>query len=900
MTEANRSHDDVLENLVRQHQLEAVWLAYALTRQANQAPELAQACLPAPGMEFRLRWFSALRVAAGPHSGDADDGEDPHWLTDPSGQESVRDREMRGLIWEALGGLSSANRAVIALRLLLGLTNSEASQVLGCPTEVGVQRYRNAKRQLAESLARASEDAGEGEYHGLFEEETINRALRTQASLALPPGRNYIDASGPIAQVVSDVQPRFSLSRSVVVRLSAVAAALCFIGLAIAGVSWFGRPPEVAPTLAPTARAAVDSQTDECGIGFEKGALSRIGRGAIQQVMWSPGGDSLVARSTAGLFVYDAATLRLKTCRPGNDEIIGWSPKGDVVALYNPVRQAFTLQAIGDLSAPPAATLSLPARDYVAASYDFTRDRVAVIDTKLQLQLFDAKQAAPIAQPAFTGTPLDVRFSPDGNWLVIQESARRISILDLQTGSAPRIISTTSSVSGQWVFSGDSTKLILSDQGGGLSIDIRSGAMITGLRDGQGFSRPLWANADGSVIGLLSFTSTREDSAFVLYDVGTRKATSRLALSGGRTTSLAGALTADGKRLAIIGTDGFSVWDVERRALVNAVAGFATTAQISARAIAYSPDGQQLAVARSGGTIALLDVASGRLLRQIATTLRQPVQLQWSPDGRRLVAEDSGFAGRGDAQTDVISGLYVYDLQDQGRNTQYFPGGSQARFSDQGGILYYRPREGNEVRYYTFDTGTHTSFFVPQSSGDLTAFDTWTLSPDQSHIAFVRSPRLEVWERPQRRQLAVMADALTLVSRRTGTTTLRISMSPDNKSVLVASPQDGVKVINWSPPSVRYVVALPGAPSAGTTNNPQTPTVVAAFSPDGRLVASLTPIAGALGSTLAIHENATGVNLLSRDFAVYANGLAFSPDGTRLAYLTSDDVVGIINLTTLP
>src|SRR5439155_12845531 len=56
--------------------------------------------------------------------------------------------------------------------------------------------------------------------------------------------------------------------------------------------------------------------------------------------------------------------------------------------------------------------------------------------------------------------------------------------------------------------------------------------------------------------------------------------------------------------------------------------------------LAFSPDGRLLAAAAAGGTLVLLDAATGREQRKIETPQRV-LSFAFSPDGRALAAENA-------------------------------------------------------------------------------------------------------------------------------------------------------------------------------------------------------------------------------------------------------------------
>jgi len=892
-----------LDALIHQHQIEAVRLAYLITRQADKAPEIAQATLPLPSSEFRLHWLRGVRLNAARTTGGRPESDDPVWLTDATGKETVIQREMRGLIWDSLGGLSPDGRAVICLRFVSGLKNEALAYALGCSSAEAVRRFRKAKRELAESLSRADDDTRDIEFQGLFEEDTIGLALATQAALAIPPGRDYVGADeAAVSRLEDEIRPAFRLTRGLVARLIAVGVAVVAIGAAVAGITWFGRPPEVVPTPTPTPRPVTETTGDECSVGFSNGQLSRIGRGAISRAQWTPDGRSIWIRSTSGLYAYDATTLRLQLCHSTFDTFARLGPDAATIATAGGGSNGLMLRDAATYQPRTLLLASLQATQTQSIDYHFGVNRIAIATTDNTIEIRDGNTGA-LLRPAVSlvGRATDLRFSPDGNWVTAVAFGRGLEFIDARKDTASRSFRNPSGFVAEAVFSADSQRAFVSDLNGVQALDLATGGVITTVRESSGFARPIWASADGATVLLVTSASTRDEATLALMDVSSGRALRKLTLSASRFGSQSIVASPDGKRAIVILNDGFSVWDLEQGALINAAAGYAQSSSSAARALAFSPDGRLLAAPRLGGALALYDTSTGRLARQLPTSLRQPVDVAFSTDGARLAVSDAVAQTRNASANDGTSGLNVVDLNADGAISHFFPGAAQPRFSSGGSYLFYRPRDGSEIRYYSFENKVNTGYFRPSKAGETPTFESFAVSPDYGRILIARGDGLEVWDVARSERLSKWSGALVRQFRR-DPNTLQIALSPDNQLAAAASAQDGIKVWDAASGNLKYSVTPGSETVSGPQGGAQAQTYRIAFSGDGKWLAALYPsptTSGAAGSTLTIHEARSGRVVFRVDPPTFAVGIAITTDGRRLAYLSADDVARFVDLEAL-
>jgi WD40 repeat protein len=99
------------------------------------------------------------------------------------------------------------------------------------------------------------------------------------------------------------------------------------------------------------------------------------------------------------------------------------------------------------------------------------------------------------------------------------------------------------------------------------------------------------------------------------------------------------ALTPDGRRAVVNGTSGWAVVDLDRGRLAARPTAAAPLEPIEiARSAAVSPDGRLAALGRAGGLLVLVDVRSGRAVRETTLPDGDPaVSVAWAGDGDVLL-----------------------------------------------------------------------------------------------------------------------------------------------------------------------------------------------------------------------------------------------------------------------
>ncbi|MEX0716028.1 MAG: WD40 repeat domain-containing protein [Planctomycetaceae bacterium] len=272
------------------------------------------------------------------------------------------------------------------------------------------------------------------------------------------------------------------------------------------------------------------------------------------------------------------------------------------------------------------------------------------------------------------------------------------------------------------------------------------------------------------------------------------------------------------------------------------------------RTLAFSIDGRQVAVCgepedpSEPRRVIVFDARDGKSLLELETHAALVVSLEFSPDGKRLLA----------AAADHPQGVRVWEVP-SGRLLRSLPGGhGDARFVEGGARVAIAEPLGaiDAVRVYDVATGNEVGRFPTEVSYRR------SIGRDGTALLGVRSLQartVEVFDLPNNRKAAKLPGSRETPAGPT--------MSPDGRTVAAI---DGDDIIVWELTTEAIVHRLWG--HSGRV-------LRLAFSPDGQRLAS-----GSADRTARVWELATGREL--HRFEAHrsiVSAVEFSGDGRRLA-----------------
>jgi WD40 repeat protein len=311
-------------------------------------------------------------------------------------------------------------------------------------------------------------------------------------------------------------------------------------------------------------------------------------------------------------------------------------------------------------------------------------------------------------------------------------------------------------------------------------------------------------------------------------------------------------------------------------------------------AVAVSADGQTLATASDDRTVRLWRISDGALLATLAAAGRELLSVALSPDGARVAA------GAGDG------GVFLWNRATGGQIAVAYDHVDQVRgmaFAASSARLYTASKDGSARAYAAADLAP---LATPMQGG--TWMNALAVSPDGAHVAIGdANGSLSIWrasdaslERRIQAQYAVTnlsyASDGTRIFASIGGTSVYVFPVNGSASTLLLSPIGDTSRVAASPAGGALFVATDWAlilanetGQALRSDVQQGPLVRdVGFSPDGNRLA----IGGDFG--LVVRAVPAGTIVEAPDWSQFAqtyNGVAFSPDATRLATAEQSGVV---------
>ena len=325
---------------------------------------------------------------------------------------------------------------------------------------------------------------------------------------------------------------------------------------------------------------------------------------------------------------------------------------------------------------------------------------------------------------------------------------------------------------------------------------------------------------NGQLIAYATESTTKTDTWLInAWNMATGKVVTTITSTGADISALA--FSPNGQQLAAGDlSGGVRLWDVTLSppALVGGFTGHREPVEH----IAFSPNGDTLASSSDDGTIDLWNTR-GTLLGGLANP---SIAVAFSPDGRTLALSTAAPSGR-------VIALYAMPAR---RLIRYLPVPQIAAiaFSPDGRTLAAAPRTSSAgpVGLWNVatgkETGTFSTGFADAANGESSTINSIAFSPAGSLLAVsaTRSTTIEVWNTTTLTRVATMSDTQqSPFPPSLGDGVFNLAFSPNGK-LLVATGIDGV-IRTYSVPGFAAVAEFQGVGSFDPV----------AFSPNGHLIA---------------------------------------------------------------
>ncbi len=603
------------------------------------------------------------------------------------------------------------------------------------------------------------------------------------------------------------------------------------------------------PTLIPSPMAiSASAITVENAAQLKE--LMHLGTGPIRKVALSADGKSLAVASSSGVYLYDIETLReyrLEADAPIYD--VAFDPSGLMLAAAS-----YTSIQLWDIATGQLMSTLNSHNSVFSVAFDHEGRRLAC-GGEHSVQIWDVHSGQLLHElNAATEKVLTVAFSPDGGQLVSGGSFDSSISLQLWNPNTGELIydldrlqlhyQTTFSPDGSLIASAGSSGPQFWETSTGTPLDtphptvgFPPGITLHGISfspDGKtlvsGGDVIILSNVNGEQLRILEGQAddvfflpdgqrilTHEDAVIRIWDLGSGQIEREFNLLGHSSSISALAFSPDGANLATVGDDGYvRIWNIETGQF-----WYSHKIQYDAYLVAYHPSGQILAYGGCGdvqimhgyrclmGEITVLDIMNDQVIYELKAHPSGVTWIAYSPDGQALVS-------RGNDGVTLLRDYHSGKIQrfPDPVGIHYSPDRTIITSELDGRIQLSDADSGNLIREFTPQDPLNSLAFSPDgeliasAGGEAISVKIWDISADSVDI-----PRQEF--QPQGGHITDMAfgaDSRLLAIQ---------SCSPDMQSYYTASTFQ-----LWDALEGKLLLSV------------DSPTMDLAFSPDGTLLAT--------------------------------------------------------------
>jgi RNA polymerase sigma factor (sigma-70 family) len=814
----------------------------------------------------------------------------------PHALDLLSGRELLAALDEEVARLPEVYRLPVLLCVLQERPVDEAARLLGWSVGSVRGRLARGRERLRQRLARRGLD-GSSAGLALLAPASISRELLAAALANL-----NAPAPAAVAALAARSAPG-PAAKAVGVGLLLLAVGLG-AGLALAPVpaKQNAAGPAPPPAAAPTAKA--EPRLDRSGDPLPPDALTRLGTlrfrlpHEIEALALSPDGKTVAASSSAGVFLFDAASgKRLKRLpgqvvwRPANPLVFSADGKRLIARAAALVKHPGGAQSFKGLVRVWDLAGQDEPRDYecertVSVGWSATGEPLAAGLTKGAVVLYElaAGRSRRFACDGLTRPELYeyavCAGSSTGEALAVVEQNRPvIHIWDTASGRERCTFEVKSDGVSALVFTPDGKKLACGVRNGVQLWDLHSAKVLNTVSTKETYPAPAFSKEGKLLVVLDSWRALSFRDALTGRELGRTRSTGIL----GKHFSL----SSDGKAVAAAeyNSGAFHLFDVATGKRKPEPVGH----RGRPHGIAFSPDGRRVATGGSlDSTIHVWDLASGASVLSVRNEPHMARDVAFSADGRSL------FASWSDDELwvcDAVTGQrqHVIKLEDSARPDTYQSAISMHLSADGKTLVavsyYYSRKRGGPAVQETLLTGWDTATRKQRFRRRWPGMDSWLAMSDDGRVLAMAGPEggPELEKAPGRgpMRLEELASGQSLLTfPALAGQTWPLALSPDGR-LLAANNFDWRRRNRKGGPAetaTNTLRLLEVATAAEVLILPAADQNCTAFSADGRLLAVASP-----GQEILVWDLLCGREVQRfRGFGAAVTCLAFAPDGRRL------------------
>lgn len=637
--------------------------------------------------------------------------------------------------------------------------------------------------------------------------------------------------------------------------------------------------------------------TDVSTWALPKGAMARLGCGAVGPLEFSPDEKSLVVGTTIGVWWYELATMKpiaLWETERGMVSALKFSPDGALLATGNQDgeikvwdvqnhRCLAKMQRMGQFDRAFELVFSPDGQCLASSGGRYDAIYIWHLETGEQIAKFAIDEEL---QPRYYPTRIPLTFSPDGKRLIGATPENTFSVWDIETGERVAHLTGHSAIVIALLFSPCGEFLTSVDSDGGLQkwesdklTAHEPQPIITSMPEATRLVQYAYS-ADSVLLAAMASGTT-----LTVWDVERIRKVATLTY---KEIVQRFRFSQTGSQLVIGGTDTIQIWNIgDPEPQSPAIRDHDSVCG----AVAFSPDGNKLAAGYWLGKIHLRDVKALKLQTTFKCEgLRAIRAIDFSPCGNKLAATSYDQIvrvwdfGKPDAPPVELTGhqAVLYALA-------FSPKGNLLVSADANGVLgVWDVEQDYELQTFTEDTDWIWSIaFSPDGKYLASAHHEekarlWDIESGAQITEFSSNrPRDTSKYKGDDRRIQEILEWLKKGSAYRSTPKV-IAFAPDG-SLIAGGVFREIHLWDATTYETRMVICLPhGCQRADALT----------FSPCGRYLVSGASWQGTDKMSIRLWDVATGENIATFwSHPTDIQSLAFSPDGTLLASASYDGTI---------